>query len=163
MARLAAWEFGADAHFDGTKLYAEVTPDGGHSARSGTLEILCTPDCLNRATIFAHGVPGRDPGAFTLTLTHTGAISLSCSERSGFPFRLKTPDGFAGVGEQLQITLSSGIGGRFVVVNLDRRAATPDDPAARCARPSMPRASPLTTTTPSAASAPPRWRATPAP
>lgn len=135
MARLAAWEFGDRAVFDGEKLYAEVMPESDRTIRSGTLEITLTPDRLNRAAIFSHGVPGRDPGAFTLVLTHTGAVSLSCTERSGAAFRAKTPDGFVGIGETLQITLSVGLGGRFVVVNCTRREAAPADPAAGFVQP----------------------------
>ena len=130
MARISAWEFSDAAEFDGERLYAEVMPEDDCAVRQGTLEMTVTPSRLQRATVFSHGLPGRDNGAFALVLTHAGAICLSCTEKDGTPLRLKTPDGFVGSGEKVQITLSWGVGGRFVVVNTDRVRQYPGRPEA---------------------------------
>ena len=128
MTRIAAWEFGDEAEFDGTKLFAEVRPERDRTLRSGTLELTFTATRIHRATLLAHGLPGRDAGAFTIVLTNAGAISLSCTDKAGAPFRLKTPDGLISVGDRVQVTLSSGIGGRLTVVNCDRLSEAPEDP-----------------------------------
>ncbi|MEM0947696.1 MAG: Hint domain-containing protein [Pseudomonadota bacterium] len=128
MARISAWEFSNAAEFDGERLYAEVMPEDGRAVRQGTLELTLTPARLHRGTVFSHGLPGRDPGAFALVLTHAGAVCLSCTEKDGAPLRIKTPDGFVGSGEQIQVTLSWGVGGRFVVVNTDRMGQYPGAP-----------------------------------
>ena len=129
MARIAAWEFGDDAEFDGCKLFAEISPRPARGLRAGTIELTFTASRLHRATILAHGIPGRDSGAFTLVLTSTGAISLSCTDKTGAPFRIRTHNGLIAQGERVQVTLSSGLGGRLTVVNCDRLAATPKDPS----------------------------------
>lgn len=128
MAQIAAWEFEDKAAFDGSELYAEVQAEVGRTLRSGTLELTFTPRRLTRATVLAHGVPGRDAGAFAVVLSHSGVLSLACTDRLGAPFRLKTAEGFVAEGERVQITLSWGIGGRFSVVNCDRVAERPNDP-----------------------------------
>ena len=130
MARRAAWEFDDGDAFDGASLYAEVVPEPAQSPRDGTLELTATPMALHRATLLARGVPGRDPGAFAVVLTPSGAISISCTDRAGAPIRVRTPDGFAGVGEMVQVTLPIGAGGTVTVVNCDRRGPMADNPAA---------------------------------
>ncbi|MDU8941989.1 Hint domain-containing protein [Ovoidimarina sediminis] len=130
MAKVAVWEFGEEAEFDGSTLFAEVCLDPGVSPRAGTLELVFATERLHRSAIFAHGVPGRDAGAFTFVLTHAGAVSLSCTDGSGTPFRLRSPEGFVAIGERVQLTLSAGNGGTFTAVNLDRRDRDPFDPAA---------------------------------
>lgn len=130
MAKVAVWEFEDEDAFDGSTLFAEVLPDQDTAPRSGTLEITFTPERLHRSAVLAHGVPGRDAGAFTFVLTHAGAVSLSCTDGSGTPFRLRSPDGFAATGERIQLTLAAGNGGTFTAVNLDRRDRDPFDPAA---------------------------------
>ena len=130
MAKVAVWEFGADAVFDGATLFAEAHPDQDRVQRSGTLELTFTAGRLHRSAILAHGVPGRDVGAFTFVLTHAGAVSFSCTDGSGTPFRLRSSDGFAAVGERIQLTLCFGDGGTFTAVNLDRRENDPFNPDA---------------------------------
>ncbi len=135
MGKIKAWEFGDVAEFDGRELYAEVTPVPDRPLVTGTLEVLFRAGSLHRATLLARGVPGRDEGAFTLTMTHAGAVMLTCTDIAGAPCRFRTADGLVGVNEFMQATLAWGRGGAFTVVNLDRRRRHPDDPGTGHVRP----------------------------
>ncbi len=130
MPRFAAWEFGDDAKFDGRSLFAEAVPEAGRALRAGALELVVTPEAMHRGTILSHGVPGRDTNGFTITMGQSGAIRLCSTDRSGMPLRLSSPEGLVDKGERIQITLSwmVGEGGRFSVVNCDRRNADPGNP-----------------------------------
>ncbi len=128
MGKIRTWEFGEAAAFDGRGLYAEVTALPERILDVGTLELVFCAADLNRATLLAQGVPGRDEGAFTVTMTHSGAVVLTCTDAAGAPCRFRTADRLVGIGERVQATLAWGRGGAFTVVNLDRRREHPEDP-----------------------------------
>ena len=128
MGKIAVWDFGEDAVFDGNKLFAEASTNIERSLRAGTIEVSFTPDRIHRSTVLAYGVPGRDAGAFTFTLTHAGSLSLACTAASGAPFRVRTPDGFVSAEERVQLTLKWCVRARFTAVNCTRRDADPHDP-----------------------------------
>lgn len=130
MAKRAIWEFGEGEIFDGNNMFAEVPAGHDHEMNSGTWELIVKPHKIHRASIFSHGVPVRDSGAFGVVLTHTGAISLTWSSRSGEPVKIQTPDEFVSEGESVQITMSWGRAGKFSAVNLSRLKFDPANPEA---------------------------------
>lgn len=130
MAKRAIWEFGAGEIFDGNNMFADVPAGHGHDLKSGTWELTIRPHRIHRASIFAHGVPVRDNGAFGIVLTHTGAVSLTWSSKDGAPVKIQTPDEFVAEGETVQITMSWGRAGKFSAVNLSRLKFDPGNPEA---------------------------------
>ncbi|MEM9342673.1 MAG: Hint domain-containing protein [Pseudomonadota bacterium] len=128
MGKVAVWDFGQDAVFDGKKLFAEANISIDRALRTGTMELSFTPDRIHRSVLLAYGVPGRDAGAFTFSLTHAGSISLVCTDSGGAPYRLRTPDDFVAAGERVQITMTWGTRTRFTAVNCSRRDADPHNP-----------------------------------
>lgn len=116
-----SWTFTGESGFDGARHFAEINPADQRNFWTGTLEMIIRPSRFQRGAVVSHGVPGRDPGAFVISVSQLGAVGLTTTDRVGAPLRLVSAAGIFDPGDSLQVTLSWGEEGAISVLNLSRR------------------------------------------
>ncbi|MEO1154540.1 MAG: Hint domain-containing protein [Pseudomonadota bacterium] len=111
MGKVAQWEFGDDTVFNGLSDFAEIATSGVMKRPEGRLVFGATPNRMADMTLAARGPEGAEPGAFTLGLTETGAVTLRVAGAKGALDQVTSPDALAAPGVEIEVSISWGATG----------------------------------------------------
>lgn len=110
MGKVAQWEFGDDTVFNGFSDFARIAESGVMNRPAGRLVFGATSNRAAAMTLAARGALGTEEGAFALSITDSGAISLRMSGAKDELDQLTSADGLVVPGQAFEIALAWGFG-----------------------------------------------------